>query len=1017
MVLSGPRSRFEPPRRDDRHILRPRLLADVSRRWEARLTLLVAGAGGGKTSLLAQAISENRLAPMGTDHWLSCGLPHNDPARLVRDIGLALGLPNASTEIGELLEALYGFAGPHALHLDDLHRLDTDEALEVVAALLRDAPPNMHLVLATRHEPKLPLSRLEAQGQIVRVDAGEFAYDEEESRQVSERLQTETDTIDSVGGWPALAALQAQTGSDGPPQFLLEEILQNLDADDREELAILVAMGGANPVEMRAALDRPSRVAKLAGTVPLLHSRSDGTVVAHDLWSELGATLGTGLGTELDADSVRVRAARVVAANGDFDRGFDLLINSSDPGRAAEVVVRAVIYSAEAPSTVSLRSWRARLCETLGEGPVVGLLDGMIAFSQDDVGEATRDHFLVAAEDARAEELFNVEVAALIMGILATQVRNETALRVPLIIRLSELSNGGQATAGSSTAVAEAAIAMMADDDQGALACLDRLGPNELPTQWMALVEALRVQAMLMLGMGDEAMEAAIRHGEIGSGDGRAAVLMPRFFAGVTPELITLLRTIDDHGISVVGHQITECHAELVQAWCGRPPPETGRRTQAFGDADAPELMVMLAQARAVDLIGDGKPGQAQSLLESELSAAPERTAWRCVRRVPGLSSVLFETWRERLVEADLPDRMAQDLRQGMNLVAMRAGRTVPAADWAAPPLVWRALPHGLATEAMLRRWAAGDAGAMALAEHLALLAPEATWDLLRSIADSTAAGGGEHTNLAEAAEGFLSSVPAPLLSPVTLCLLGPTELVVGDVAHQPAELQKRKRVRQLLALLGVERSVERSRVLGLLWPDSAESAGAANLRTNLRHLLAAIEPNRRPGEAAFLVRSVGTRLELAGSAYVTTDIELAGEAMDQADTLLASGAPTEAMGRYEDAVNRWRGRPLEELAELGDFGSLAEHVNSRLVAAAVKAAEIRLARGETDRASELASRAIAGDPWSESAHRVSIEAALQRGDRTLAHHLAGECTNMLAEMGVEAATPTAILLRQAGAI
>ena len=53
-------------------VLRPRLLEPLARRFALRLVTVEAGAGFGKTTLLAQAVAENRLAPRGRDAWLTC---------------------------------------------------------------------------------------------------------------------------------------------------------------------------------------------------------------------------------------------------------------------------------------------------------------------------------------------------------------------------------------------------------------------------------------------------------------------------------------------------------------------------------------------------------------------------------------------------------------------------------------------------------------------------------------------------------------------------------------------------------------------------------------------------------------------------------------------------------------------------------------------------------------------------------------------------------------------------------
>ena len=64
--------RLAPARSARGLVTRPRLLALLGERFDRRLVLVVAGAGFGKSTLLAQAVAENRLDPRGVDVWLSC---------------------------------------------------------------------------------------------------------------------------------------------------------------------------------------------------------------------------------------------------------------------------------------------------------------------------------------------------------------------------------------------------------------------------------------------------------------------------------------------------------------------------------------------------------------------------------------------------------------------------------------------------------------------------------------------------------------------------------------------------------------------------------------------------------------------------------------------------------------------------------------------------------------------------------------------------------------------------------
>ena len=86
-----PRSfRFEPPEPRPGTLTRPRLLRALLRRWDHRVTAVVGGPGLGKTTLMTQAIAENRLAPRGDDIWLGVEPADADGDTLARDVAAVL---------------------------------------------------------------------------------------------------------------------------------------------------------------------------------------------------------------------------------------------------------------------------------------------------------------------------------------------------------------------------------------------------------------------------------------------------------------------------------------------------------------------------------------------------------------------------------------------------------------------------------------------------------------------------------------------------------------------------------------------------------------------------------------------------------------------------------------------------------------------------------------------------------------------------------------------------------------
>jgi ATP-dependent transcriptional regulator len=172
---------YIPPARPNR-VERPRLIARLNEGLTAgcRLTLISAPAGFGKTSLVSEWIAAcGRPAA-----WLSLDEGENDPARFLSYLiaalqtikpGLAEGLlallqspqaPQTESILISLLNEIASIPDNFILVLDDYHALDSKTVDEILAFILKHQPPRMHLVIATREDPPLPLARLRAQGQL-----------------------------------------------------------------------------------------------------------------------------------------------------------------------------------------------------------------------------------------------------------------------------------------------------------------------------------------------------------------------------------------------------------------------------------------------------------------------------------------------------------------------------------------------------------------------------------------------------------------------------------------------------------------------------------------------------------------------------------------------------------------------------------------------------------------------------------------------------------------------------------
>jgi LuxR family maltose regulon positive regulatory protein len=178
---------------------RAALLDALSVGRRRKLTLLSAPAGWGKTTLLAQwASAADEDQPFG---WLSLDRSDNDPvwfwmyviaALQTANPGLgmravellAMGADPVQVVLPTLLNDLDTLASPMVLILDDYHLVVNRAVHEQVAFVIGRMPANLHLVLATRSDPNLPLARLRAGGDLVEMRSNDLRFGAAEAGQL-----------------------------------------------------------------------------------------------------------------------------------------------------------------------------------------------------------------------------------------------------------------------------------------------------------------------------------------------------------------------------------------------------------------------------------------------------------------------------------------------------------------------------------------------------------------------------------------------------------------------------------------------------------------------------------------------------------------------------------------------------------------------------------------------------------------------------------------------------------------
>ncbi len=185
------------PRPQPGFVPRPRLVEALGEGLARRLILVCAPAGSGKTALLADwAPSDHR--PVA---WLSLDAADNDPVRFWRHtvaaldrarpgigerVGLLLGPPAPASFEGLVTALINDLAaqpgdGEVLLVLDDYHLIDARPVHASLAFLLEHLPPGLHLVLASRADPPLPLARLRAGGQLAELRTADLRFSAEET--------------------------------------------------------------------------------------------------------------------------------------------------------------------------------------------------------------------------------------------------------------------------------------------------------------------------------------------------------------------------------------------------------------------------------------------------------------------------------------------------------------------------------------------------------------------------------------------------------------------------------------------------------------------------------------------------------------------------------------------------------------------------------------------------------------------------------------------------------------------
>ena len=183
-----------PPLRS-KPVARLRLIQKLNQGLECGLILVSAPTGYGKSTLLSAWLAQ--IAPASC--WLSLDDRDNELSRFLSY--LAAALKKIDSSLGDVLESslspylqpeiemiltplinqLAQIDQPFCLVLDDYHTIKNQVVHQVISFLLEHRPSPLHLVIATRADPPLPLAKLRAQSDLLDLRQAELCFTYQEA--------------------------------------------------------------------------------------------------------------------------------------------------------------------------------------------------------------------------------------------------------------------------------------------------------------------------------------------------------------------------------------------------------------------------------------------------------------------------------------------------------------------------------------------------------------------------------------------------------------------------------------------------------------------------------------------------------------------------------------------------------------------------------------------------------------------------------------------------------------------
>ena len=976
--------------------MRPRLVTTLAERFETRVVTVTGGGGYGKSTLLAHAIAENRMSPLGRDAWLCVNEHDRDPDHLLSGIFRALTDPTAeppsAIAIDDVLDAAWALAPDRvAILLDDVHRIEAGApSWSTIEVLIERLPTNASLVLSSRTRPPIPLTHLRSADRLITIGQSDLAYQTGEAVEIAGRLGAPPAA--RLASWPALVTLQCREGARSGIDYLWEQVIESLPDDRRELLAIAAQFSSINDKLLSAiAPSSGTTAAELVAGLPLVARVDDATFRLHDLWGEaLADTVD-----ERHRHTAACRAGEHLLEIGDLVGAAEAFALAGESDRLAEIVRRASI-------------------RPLGSGLDTAEIMALLDLLPEDLSDRASGELLRAARLFATQPELCIDAYRRALALAEQDGNDEDA--VVAHWRITQLS---------------------AAEDPHALAISPSLQRLADEGHRMARSACAMLRSNAAAVRGDVATALAEIEGyEIDDPEAARGSVSTRLLTLGRPELV------NSHLDQVLADGVSDPFAGQAVWWRGEISPDLAwpiardlpqryaRRNMRVVQLALCSIVAQIgisagdlvgARAlidQALDLGASAQPGDrlfAEAADVMHLAAGGEyEGAIEALDRMESTIPVMpFPGWPYLTILA--PIRALSDRLDGLDQIELGPSLRQAVAAGAA----WRAaMIEGEVRPARELAWS-----------QLDLLRVHVPPNMLADLAVAASGGRTAHPALA-ALPGAASEVQhlaTAAIEPVRsiAVALGSTyrprpsrplmvttfgrftiastdgEVLIGD--------RSRGKVRELASLLVLEGSAERSRLAEQVWPDLEPGRARENLRANLAHLHRALTV---PGEPPYL--EVTDQTICLDPTLLTIDRDRFESEHESGVLADRRSNPSTALASYGRAIEIAAGDYLPHL-DLDEVRFERIRLQSLELSAACRSAELLLAKGEPEHSLELATSVLGRDSISERAARTAIGAHRAIGSVASARLVAEQILTELSQAGLDPEPETAAVARRLG--